>query len=155
MFGQTRMVIKAWLKMLKNADLYDVMSYEARRQKIVCDLPTVYAFRVKSNVPSFDPRASFVFLETQSEIDDWHQVMSEKVKRDENGHITDSGLLHWNDVPSLLTADHEIIATYLPMREDQGWPSLALQAHPFGAVLNDKPARDRYYFQQNKIIGFL
>jgi hypothetical protein len=155
MFGQTRMVIKAWLKMLKNADLYDVMSYEARGQKIVLDLPTVYAFRVKSNVPSFDPTPSFVFLETQSEIDDWHQVMSEKVERDESGHISDSSLLHWNDVPSLLTADHEIIATYLPIQEDQGWPTLALQAHPFNAVLDVKPARDRYYFQQNKAVGIL
>jgi hypothetical protein len=155
MFDYAKMVIRAWFKMLRNADLYEVMRYEVRGENTALDLPTVYAFRAKPHIPSFDPRPSFVFLETQDEIDDWHKAMSEKVERDFNGHISDSALLHWNNVPSLLTADNEIIATYFPMQEGGGWPSLALQAHPFDAVLDDKPARDRYYFQQNKIIGFL
>jgi hypothetical protein len=43
----------------------------------------------------------------------------------------------------------------LPVVDNADWPALAVQAHPFGTVLAIKPARDRYYLEQNKLVGFL
>lgn len=116
-------------------------------------LPTIYAFRVKDPSSSPDPRPDFVLLETDDEIQAWHQAMAGQVILNDQGQITDAPLLLWNSIPSLLTSDEEIVATYLPMQDDHDWPVLAIQAHPFNTALDVKPARDRYYFQQNKFIG--
>ncbi len=134
-------------------DVYDTMLYQAPGGTPKGALPTIYAFRVKEEVPSPDPRPSFVLLESDEEIQEWQQAMAGQVVLNDNGHITDAPLLLWNSIPSLLTSDEEIVATYLPMQDDQDWPVLAIQAHPFDTALDVKPARDRYYFQQNKFIG--
>lgn len=136
-------------------DAYDTMLYQAPEGVQARALPTIYAFRVKEGVWSPDPRPDFVFLETDAEVQEWQQALAGPVTLNADGHITDAPLLRWNDIPSLLTADDELIATYFPVQDGKGWPTLVLQAHPFGAVLNIKPARDRYYFQQNIVVGAL
>lgn len=118
-------------------------------------LPTIYAFRVKDSSLSPDPRPDFVLLETDDEIQAWQQAMAGSVVLNDDGHITDAPLLVWNGLPSMLTGDDEIIAMYLPVRDADTWPVLALQAHPFDAALPMKPARDRYYFEQNRFVDFL
>jgi hypothetical protein len=40
------------------------------------------------------------------------------------------------------------------VQDEQDWPMLVIQAHPFDTALDMKPARDRYYFEQNKFIGW-
>lgn len=136
-------------------DVYDTMLYQAPEGISKGVLPTVYAFRVKDTALSSDPRPDFVLLETDDEIQGWQQVMAGPVVLNNEGHITDAPLLVWNSLPSLLTGDDEIIAMYSPVRDAGEWPVLALQAHPFDQALDIKPARDRYYFEQNKFIGFL
>lgn len=154
MFGLFKRRKKAQ-SVTRYTDVYDTMLYQAPEGVQSDALPTVYAFRVKDAASSPDPRPSFVLLETDSEVQEWQQVLAGPVTRNADGYITDAPLLHWNNIPSLLTADDEIIATYFPVRDGEGWPALALQAHPFGAALNIKPARDRYYFQQNKAFFIL
>lgn len=82
-------------------------------------------------------------------------LMAGPVVLNDDDHITDAPLLVWNDLPSLLTGDDEIIAMYSPERDADTWPVLALQAHPFDTALSIKPARDLYYFEQNKVVGVL
>lgn len=139
----------------KYSDIYDTMLYRAPDGTPKGALPTIYAFRVKDPSFSPDPRPDFVLLETDDEIQAWQQVMGGAVVLNDEGHITDAPLLAWNNIPSLLTGDDEIIAKYAPVRDADTWPVLALQAHPFDMALDIKPARDRYYFEQNKFVGFL
>lgn len=136
-------------------DVYDTMLYQMSDNVPKGALPTIYAFRVKDPSMSPDPRPDFVLLETQGEIQAWQSTMAEHVTLNDDGHITDGPLLVWNNIPSLLTSDAEIIATYFPVEDGKDWPVLVIQAHPFEAVLNVKPARDRYYFEQNKFFGFM
>ena len=136
-------------------DVYDTMLYQAPEGTPKGALPTIYGFRVKDPSLSPDPRPDFALLETDDETQAWQQAMAGHVVLNDEGQITDAPLLRWNDIPSLLTDDHEIVATYFPVRDDEGWPALALQAHPFDSALEVKPARDRYYFQQNKVAGFM
>lgn len=137
------------------ADLYETMLYRAPHDVTNGALPTIYAFRVKDPSWSPDPRPDFVLLETDKEIQEWQQAMGGSAVLNEDGQVTDAPLLRWNNIPSLLTADDEIVATYLPVVNGANWPTLAVQAHPFGTALTTKPARDRYYFAQNKVVGFL
>lgn len=156
MFGYFKKRQKPAQALPRYADIYDIMRYQVVSGTTTPGtLPTVYAFRVKDEVYSPDPRPDFVLLETAEEIQAWHQVMAGPVVLDDNGHITDAPLLVWNDLPSLLTGDDEIIALYSPERDADSWPVLALQAHPFDTALSIKPARDRYYFEQNKVVGVL
>lgn len=142
-------------KPARYSDLFETMLYQAPDGATKGTLPTVYAFRVKNPAWSPDPRPDFALLESDEEIQEWQSVMAGPVSLNDEGLITDAPLLHWNEVPSLLTSDTEIIATYFPVKDGEGWPPLALQAHPFGAKLDEKPARDRYYFQQDKVIAVL
>lgn len=137
------------------ADLYDTMLYRIPDETPLGTMPTVYGFRVKDDTMSPDPRPDFVLLESDEEIQDWQQAMAGSSVLNEDGLITDAPLLKWNDIPSLLTAEDEIIATYFPVRADENWPALVVQAHPFGTALDIKPVRDRYYFQQNMVVGFM
>ncbi len=139
----------------KYTDVYDSMLYHMPDKVPFGALPTIYAFRVKDPSMSPDPRPDFVLLETEAEIQAWQSVMAGHVVLNDDGHITDGPLLAWNDIPSLLTSDVEIIATYLPVDSGHDWPVLVVQAHPFDAALEVKPARDRYYFEQNKFFGFM
>lgn len=136
-------------------DVYDSMLYQMPDETPKGALPIIYAFRVKDPSMSPDPRPDFVLLETEDEIQAWQSVMARRVVLNDAGHITDGPLLAWNDIPSLLTSDTEIVATYFPVEEGHDWPVLIIHAHPFEAVLDVKPARDRYYFEQNKFVGFL
>lgn len=151
MFGLFKKKEKQKQALPKYSDVYDTMLYQAADEAPKGVLPTVYAFRVKEAAWSPDPRPDFVLLETDSEVHAWQQVMAGRVILNAGGDITDAPLLRWNDIPSLLTDDNEITATYFPVQDGADWPALALQAHPFGTVLDIKPARDRYCFQQNKI----
>lgn len=153
MFGLFKKKEKQTQSLPKYADIYDTMLYQAPDGTPKGALPTIYAFRVKDASRSLDPTPSFALLEAEDEIQTWQQVLTEPVSLNDDGHITDAPLLRWNDVPSLLTADDEFVVTYFPVRENEGWPPLALQAHPFDTALSIKPARDRYYFEQNKFIG--
>lgn len=155
MFGFFKKQEKQTPPLPKYSDVYDTMLYQAPDGIPKGALPTIYAFRVKDPSLSPDPRPDFVLLETEDEIQAWHQVMAGPVVLNDDGHITDAPLLVWNDLPSLLTGDDEIIAMYSPERDADTWPVLALQAHPFGTDLAIKPARDRYYFEQNKVVGVL
>lgn len=155
MFGLFKKQEKRTQPLPKYSDVYDTMLYQAPDGTPKGALPTIYAFRVKDPSLSPDPRPDFVLLETAEEIQAWHQVMAGPVVLNDNGHVTDAPLLVWNDLPSLLTGDDEIIALYSPERGADSWPVLALQAHPFDTTLSIKPARDRYYFEQNKVVGVL
>lgn len=155
MFGLFKKRARQTQPLPSYTDVYETMLYQAPENTPQGALPTVYAFRVKDPSMSPDPRPDFVLLEADEEIQEWQQAMAGAVVLNEDGHFTDAPLLRWNDIASLLTSDDEIVAVYFPVREGEDWPPLALQAHPFNAVLDDKPARDRYYFEQNKIIGFL
>lgn len=137
------------------ADVFDVMRYEQPEGVPEFALPSVYAFRTKPIVQTPDPRPSFAFLETADEIDAWHRVLAEVIVLNGDGHLSDLPLLRWNNIPSLLTSDDVIIATYAPAEEGEGWPSLVVQTHAPDADLPEKPARDRYYFEQNKFFGVL
>lgn len=136
-------------------DVYDTMLYQTPDGTSKGALPTIYAFRVKDPLLSPDPRPDFVLLETDDEIQAWQQAIAGPVVLNDEGHITDAPLLVWNSLPSLLTGDDEIIAMYSPVHDADTWPVLALQAHPFDKALDTKPARDRYYFEQNKFVGLL
>lgn len=138
-------------------DIYDTMLYRKSDVGAAGALPTIYAFRVKDTdrVFSPDPRPDFVLLETDDEIQAWQEALAGPVVCNDERQVTDAPLLVWNSLPSLLTGDDEIIAMYAPVRDADAWPVLALQTHPFDKVLDIKPARDRYYFQQNKFIGLL
>jgi len=153
MFGLFKKQEKQTQPLPTYTDVYDTMLYQAPDGIPQGTLPTVYAFRVKDLSLSPDPRPDFVLLETEDEIQAWQQAMAGQVVLNDNGHITDAPLLLWNSIPSLLTSDNEFVASYLPVNDEQNWPVLALQAHPFDTALGVKPARDRYYFQQNKFIG--
>lgn len=155
MFGLFKKRNKTSQALPRYADMFDTMLYRVPDETPSGTMPTVYGFRVKEEVPSPDPRPSFVLLESDEETQEWQQAIAGSVVLNEDGNITDAPLLRWNDIPSLLTADDEIVATYFPVRDGEGWPPLALQAHPFDMALAIKPARDRYYFEQNKIVGFL
>ncbi|MFS4439666.1 hypothetical protein ACMA5I_15775 [Paracoccaceae bacterium GXU_MW_L88] len=155
MFGFFKKQEKQTQPLPMYTDVYDIMLYQAPDGTPKGALPTIYAFRVKDPSLSPDPRPDFVLLETDEEIQAWQQTMADFVVLNDEGQITDAPLLRWNDIPSLLTSDDEIVATYMPIQDDQGWPVLAVQAHPFNAALSVKPARDRYYFQQNKCIVVL
>ena len=139
----------------KYTDVYDTMLYQAPDETPKGALPTIYAFRVKDPSLSPDPRPDFVLLETEDEIQAWQKAIAGPVVLNDEGQITDAPLLVWNSLPSLLTGDDEIIAMYSPVRDADTWPVLAVQAHPFDKALDTKPARDRYYFEQNKVVGFL
>ena len=155
MFGLFKKQAKQTQPLPTYTDVYDTMLYQAPDGTHKGTLPTIYAFRVKDPSLSSDPRPDFVLLETKDEIQAWKAVMAGSVVLNSEGLITDAPLLVWNGIPSLLTSDDEIVATYMPIQDDQGWPVLAVQAHPFNAALSVKPARDRYYFQQNKCIVVL
>lgn len=155
MFGLFKKRARQTQPLPRYTDVYETMLYQAPEGTPQGVLPTVYAFRVKDASRSPDPRPDFVFLETDDEVDEWQQVLMGQVSLNDDGHITDAPLLRWNDIPSLLTSDDEIVATYFPVHDDANWPALAVQAHPFGTALTIKPARDRYYFEQNKVVGFL
>lgn len=155
MFGLFKKQEKQTQPLPTYIDVYDTMLYKAPDGTPKGALPTIYAFRVKDSSLSPDPRPDFVLLETDDEIQAWQQTLASQVVQNAKGQITDAPLLRWNDILSMLTADDEIIATYFPVRDDEGWPALALQAHPFGTALDIKPARDRYYFEQNKVVGFM
>lgn len=154
MFGLFKKHRKPAQNLARYADLYETMLYRTPQNFTNGALPTIYAFRVKYPSWSPDPRPDFVMLETDEEIQEWQQTMSGSVALNEDGHVTDAPLLRWNNIPSMLTADYEIVATYLPSVDDANWPALAVQAHPFGTALTAEPARDRYYFAQNKVVGF-
>jgi hypothetical protein len=139
----------------KYTDVYDTMLYQAPDRTPKGALPTIYAFRVKDPSLSPDPRPDFVLLETDDEIQAWQKAIAGPVVLNDEGQITDAPLLVWNSLPSLLTGDDEIIAMYSPVHDADTWPVLALQAHPFDNALDIKPARDRYYFEQNKFVGLL
>lgn len=155
MFGLFKKQAKQTQPLPTYTDVYDTMLYQAPDGTNKGTLPTIYAFRVKDLSLSSDPRPDFVLLETDDEIQAWQQAMAGSVVLNDEGHITDAPLLVWNSLPSLLTGDDEIIAMYSPVRDAGTWPVLALQAHPFDMALDIKPARDRYYFEQNKFVGFL
>ena len=155
MFGLFKSRKKTSLALPTYADVFDTMRYQVQNEIPTGAIPTVYGFRVKDEILSPDPRPSFVLLETDDEIQEWQQALVGSVVLNEQGAITDSPLLRWNDIPSLLTSDDEIVATYFPERDGEDWPALAVQAHPFGTALAIKPARDRYYFEQNKVVGLL
>lgn len=155
MFGLFMKHSKAAQDLPRYQDVYETMLYRTPPDVPKGVLPTIYAFRVKDPSMSPDPRPDFVLLETDEEIQKWQQAMAGSVVLNEDGHITDEPLLRWNDIPSLLTADDEIAATYLPVADDANWPALAVQAHPFDTAVTTKPARDRYYFAQNKVVGLL
>lgn len=155
MFGLFKKQEKQTQPLPTYTDVYDTMLYQAPDGTSKGALPTIYAFRVKDASLSPDPRPDFVLLETDDEIQAWQQTLAGQVVQNAKGQITDAPLLRWNDIPSLLTADDEFVVTYFPVRENEGWPPLALQAHPFDTALSIKPARDRYYFEQNKVVGSL
>lgn len=79
-------------------DIYDTMLYQAPEGVQAGALPTIYAFRVKDATLSPDPRPSFAFLETDREIQEWQQVLAGPVRRNAEGYITDTPLLHWNNI---------------------------------------------------------
>lgn len=81
--------------------------------------------------------------------------LADIVTLNEGGHISDLPLLRWNEIPSLPTSDEIITATYTPAEEGDGWPILVVQTHVPDADLPEKPARGRYYFEQNKFFGVL
>ena len=155
MFGLFKKRARQTQPLPRYTDVYETMLYQAPEGTPQGVLPTVYAFRVKDASLSPDPRPDFVVLETDDEVHEWQQVLAGPVSLNDDGHITDAPLLRWNGIPSLLTSDGEIVATYFPVCDGEGWPPLALQAHPFDMALAIKPARDRYYFEQNKVVGFL
>lgn len=155
MFGFLKKEASQARSLPRYTDVYDSMLYQMPDQAPYGALPTIYAFRVKDPSMSPDPRPDFVLLETEGEIQAWHSAMAGHVTLNDDGHITDGPLLVWNNIPSLLTSDAEIIATYFPVEDGKDWPVLVIQAHPFEAVLDVKPARDRYYFEQNKFFGVL
>lgn len=155
MFGLFKKQEKQTQPLPRYTDVYATMLYQAPDGTPKGALPTVYAFRVKDSSLSPDPRPDFVLLETDDEIQAWQQAMAGSVVLNDDGHITDAPLLVWNGLPSMLTGDDEIIAMYLPVRDADTWPVLALQAHPFDTALPMKPARDRYYFEQNRFVDFL
>lgn len=155
MFGLFKKQEKQTQPLPTYTDVYDTMLYQAPDGIPQGALPTVYAFRVKDLSLSPDPRPDFVLLETEDEIQAWQQAMAGQVVLNDEGQITDAPLLVWNSLPSLLTGDDEIIAMYSPVRDADTWPVLAVQAHPFDKALDTKPARDRYYFEQNKFVGLL
>lgn len=153
MFGLFKKQEKQTQPLPMYTDVYDTMLYQAPDGAPKGALPTIYAFRMKDSSLLPDPAPDFVLLETDDEIQAWQQAMAGSVVLNDEGHITDAPLLVWNSLPSMLTGDDEIIAMYFPVRENEGWPPLALQAHPFDTALSIKPARDRYYFEQNKFIS--
>tara|TARA_R100000935_G_C2839773_1_gene170291 strand:+ start:2626 stop:3093 length:468 start_codon:yes stop_codon:yes gene_type:complete len=155
MFGLFKKRSKTAQALPKYADVYETMLYRTPPEAPTGVLPTIYAFRVKDPSSSPDPRPDFVLLESDEEIQKWQQTMAGSVVLNEDGQVTDAPLLRWNDIPSLLTSDGEVVTTYLPVVDNADWPALALQAHPFGTALAIHPARDRYYFEQNKVVGFL
>lgn len=155
MFGLFKKYCKPVQDLPRYADVYETMLYRTQLDVQNRAMPTIYAFRVKDSSWSPDPRPDFVLLETDQEIQEWQQEMAGLVMSNEEGHVTDAPLLRWNNIPSLLTADNEIVATYLPVVDDANWPTLAVQAHPFNTAFTTRPARDRYYFAQNKVVGFL
>lgn len=155
MFGLFKKRVEPKGPLPRYADVYDTMLYRAPDKTSEGVLPTIYAFRVKDPLLSLDPKPDFVLFETEEETQAWQQVMAGQVALNNEGQITDAPLLHWNNIPSLLTSDDEIIAMYFPIQDGENWPVLAVQAHPFGTDLDEKPARDRYYFQPNKFIAFL
>ena len=155
MFGLFKKEPKTKGILPKYTDVYDVMRYQAPDESPKGVLPTIYSFRVKEEAMSPDPRPDFVLLEASNEIDEWHQVMAGVVSFNEDGHITDAPLLRWNDVPSLLMSDEEVIATYFPEQSNDDWPHLVVQVNPPHPHSGEKPARDRYYFQQNKIVAVM
>lgn len=155
MFGLFKKRARQTRPLPRYTDVYETMLYQAPDEAPKGALPAIYGFRVKDPSFSPDPKPDFVLLETDDEIQDWQQAMAGYVVLNADGHITDAPLLRWNTIPSLLTADDEIVAMYSPVRDDEKWPVLAVQAHPFDAALSIKPARDRYYFEQNKFVGFL
>lgn len=154
MFGLFKKRARQTQPLPRYTDVYETMLYQAPEGTPQGVLPTVYAFRVKDASLSPDPRPDFALLETEDEIQAWQQAMAGQVVLNDNGHITDAPLLLWNSIPSLLTSDNEFVASYLPEQDAQDWPILAIQAHPFDTALDMKPARDRYYFEQNKFIGW-
>ncbi len=153
MFGIFKKRISQTQQLPRYTDILETMLYKAPEGIPEGVLPTIYAFRVREPSLSPDPRPDFVLLESDDEIQAWQEAIAGKVVLNNDGHITDAPLLFWNSIPSLLTSDVEIIETYLPVKDEGDWPVLAVQAHPFDTTLDVKPARDRYYFEQNKFIG--